>query len=170
MPSHTDTDVAVDLYVAAYADPDAARGDWDALKQLAKDDLIKVDGLILVSRRTDGKIHVDDDFHETRKGAGWGAVGGAVIGLIFPPSLLAGAVVGAGIGAGVGGLKSHGTKAAIKADVEETLPLNSSGIVAVFEEQWEDDVDKALSNATAVTKEKVDKGSAEDVKAAVKPS
>jgi Predicted membrane protein len=75
----------VDLYIAAYPDPDMAREDWDTLKQLAKDDMIKVDGLILVSRRSDGKIHVDDDFHETRKGAKWGAVGGAVVGLIFPP-------------------------------------------------------------------------------------
>src|SRR5207249_3138138 len=77
----------VDLYIAAYPDPDAAREDWDALKQLAKDDMIKVDGLILVSRRADGKIHVEDDFHETRKGAKWGAVGGAVVGVIFPPAL-----------------------------------------------------------------------------------
>jgi hypothetical protein len=29
-------------------DPNAARGDWDGIKELAKDDLIKVDGLILV--------------------------------------------------------------------------------------------------------------------------
>jgi hypothetical protein len=28
--------------------------------------------LILVSRSADGKIRVDDDFHETRKGAKWG--------------------------------------------------------------------------------------------------
>ena len=102
------TDAPVDLYIAAYADPDAARGDWDAIKQLAKDDVIKVDGLILVSRRDDGKIHVDDDFHEARKGATWGAVGGAVVGLIFPPALLASAAVGAGIGAGAGALVSHG--------------------------------------------------------------
>ena len=67
--------------------------------------MIKVDGLILLSRRSDGKIHVDDDFHTARKGAGWGAVGGAVIGLIFPPTLLAGALVGAGVGAGVGGAR-----------------------------------------------------------------
>src|SRR6476620_302124 len=106
----------VDLYIAAYPDPDMAREDWDTLKQLAKDDVIKVDGLILVSRRSDGKIHVDDDFHEARKGAAWGAVGGAVIGLIFPPTLLAGAVVGAGVGAGAGALLSHGQKAEIKAD------------------------------------------------------
>ena len=159
------TDAPVDLYIAAYGDPDAARADWDGIKQLAEDDVIKVDGLILVSRRDDGKIYVDDDFHETRKGATWGAVGGAVIGLIFPPALLASAAVGAGIGAGAGALVSHARKEEIKADVEDTLPLNSSGIVAVFEERWEDDIDRALSNASKVTKEKVDADSAEQVKA-----
>ena len=154
------------LYIAAYPDRDMAREDCDTLKQLAKDDMIKVDGLILVSRRSDGKIHVDDDFHETRKGAKWGAVGGAVVGLIFPPALIASAAVGAGVGAGIGGLVSHGQKEQIKADVDDVLPLNSSGIVAVFEEQWEDDIDSALSNAKKVTKEKVDRDSAEEVKAA----
>ena len=162
----TKTDAPVDLYIAAYADPDAARADWDDIKQLATDDAIKVDGLILVSRRTDGKIHVDDDFHTAAKGAAWGAVGGAVIGLIFPPALLASAAVGAGLGAGVGGLVSHAQKAEIKADVEQTLPLNSSGIVAMFEPQWENAVDKTLSNASNVTKEQVDADSAGEVKAA----
>jgi uncharacterized membrane protein len=160
------TETPVDLYIATYPDPDAARGDWETLKQLAKDDLIKVDGLILVSRRSDGKIHVDDDFHETAKGAKWGAVGGAVVGLIFPPALLASAAVGAGIGAGAGALVSHAQKEEIKADVDETLPVNSSGIVAIFEEQWADDIDKALANAGNVTKEEVDRDSADQVKAA----
>ena len=160
------TDAPVDLYIAAYDDPDAARGDWKTIKELAKNDTIKVDGLILVSRRADGKIHVDDDFHETRNGATWGAVGGAVVGLIFPPALLASAAVGAGIGAGAGALVSHAQKEEIKADVDETLPVNSSGIVAVFEEQWEGDIEKALSKASNVTKEKVDSDSADQVKAA----
>ena len=160
------TDAPVDLYIAAYPDPTAAQADWAAIKQLAKDDVINVDGLILVSRRADGKIHVDDDFHETRKGATWGAVGGAVVGLIFPPAILASAAVGAGIGAGAGALVSHGRKEEIKADVEDTLPLDSSGIVALFEEQWEDDIDKALSKASNVTKEKVDPDSADKVKTA----
>ena len=159
------SDTPVDLYIAAYSDQDAARGDWDAIKQLANDDVIKVDGLILVSRGGDGNIKVDDDFHLARKGAIWGAVGGAVIGLIFPPSLLAGAVVGAGVGAGTGGLVSHHEKKEIKADVEETLPINSSGIVAIFEERWADDIANALPNASKVTKEKVDKDSADQVKA-----
>jgi uncharacterized membrane protein len=166
----TDAGHPVDLYIAAYNDPDAARADWDAIKELARDDLIKVDGLILVSRRNDGKIHVDDNFHETAKGAAWGAVGGAVVGLIFPPSLLAGALVGAGLGAGAGALLSAAEKAEIKAEVEDTLPLNSSGIVAIFEETWADDIDKALSKASKVTKEKVDRESADQVKAAASES
>lgn len=164
MSAEPPTTAPVDLYVAAYTTPDAARADWDAIKQLAKDDVIAVDGLILVSRDGDGKIHVEDDAHEAAKGAKWGVVGGIVVGLIFPPSLLAGAVLGAGVGAGIGGLKSYKGKAAIKADVENTLPLNSSGIVAVFEERWEPDVDSALGNATAVAKEKIDRESAEEVK------
>lgn len=160
------TDAPVDLYIAAYDDPNAARGDWDTIKDLAKEDTIKVDGLILVSRTDDGKIKVDDDFHETRKGAAWGAVGGAIVGIIFPPAILATAAIGAGIGAGTGALVLHGRKEEIKADVDDTLPLNSSGIVALFEEQWEGDIDKALSNASNVTKEKVDSDSADQVKSA----
>jgi uncharacterized membrane protein len=160
------TNAPVDLYIAAYLDPDGARGDWDAIKQLAADDVIKVDGLVLVSRGSDGKIHVDDDFHTAAKGAAWGAVGGAIVGLIFPPSLLASAAVGAGVGLGAGGLRSHRDKKAIKADVEDTLPLNSSGIVALFEEQWAADVEKALSHAEQVMKHEVDRDSATQVKTA----
>ncbi|WIX83519.1 DUF1269 domain-containing protein [Amycolatopsis carbonis] len=164
MASHKDA--PVDLYIAAYSDPDTARGDWSAIKQLAHEDVIKVKGLILVSRRADGKIHVDDDFHTTRKGATWGAVGGAVVGLIFPPTLLAGALVGVGLGGGIGGLLSHAEKKAIKAEVEDTLPPDSSGIVALFEERWVVEVDEALLHAAKVTKEMVDSESAEQVTAA----
>jgi uncharacterized membrane protein len=164
--SHHDSDAPVDLYIAAYDDPDAAKDDWDAIKDLAHEGTIKVDGLVLVSRRADGKIHVDDNLHTTAKGATWGAVGGLVLGAIFPPTLLAGALVGAGVGAGTGALISHGDKEEIKADVEDVLPVNTSGIVAVFEEQWADDIEKSLSKASNVTKKQVDGDSVDQVKAA----
>ena len=102
-----------------------------------------------------------------RKGSILGAVGGLVVGLIFPPALLASGLVGAGLGAGAGSLISHHEKNEIKAEVEGFLPPGSSGIVAVFEERWGDSVDRALMNADAVKKEKIDRESAEQVKAAV---
>ena len=51
----SDTDAPVFLYIAAYADPDAAQGDWDAIKELAKEKTITVDGLVLVSRAPTGR-------------------------------------------------------------------------------------------------------------------
>ena len=164
------SDAPVDLYIAVYDDADAAQADWDAIKELVKEDVITLDGLVLVSRGDDEKIHVDDTFHETRKGAVIGAVGGLVVGLIFPPAFLASGVVGAGIGAGVGGLVSHHEKKEIKEEVEDVLPPNSSAIVALFEERWVEDVEKALANSDKVTKHEVDRESADEVKAAAESS
>ena len=159
------SEVPVDLYIAAYSDPSAAQEDWDDIKQLARDDVITVDGLVLVSRDADGKIDVKDNANDVGRGAAIGAVGGAVIGLIFPPAFLASALVGGGIGAGAGAIRDRREKKEIKADVEDVLPPNSSGIVALFEERWVGDVDKALSQADNVSKHEVDSESAEDVKA-----
>ena len=155
----------IDLYIAAYSDPDAARADWDGLKQLARDRVITVDAMVLVRRDADGKIDVEDNGHEVGVGATLGVVGGAIIGLIFPPSLLASAVVGGGIGAGAGALLDHHLKSEIKADVEDSLPPNSSGIVAVFEERWVTEIEKQLRNAAKVEKHQVDPDSVESVKA-----
>jgi uncharacterized membrane protein len=157
-------EVPVDLYIAAYSDPSAAQEDWDTIKQLARDKVITVDGLVLVSRDAEGTIDVKDNAHDVGRGAAIGAVGGAIVGLIFPPAFLASAVVGAGIGAGTGAIVDRRQKKEIKADVEEVLPPGSSGIVALFEERWVADVEKALTRADKVTKHEVDSESAEEVK------
>ena len=136
----SESDTPLDLYIAAYADPDAAQADWDAIKGLAKDDTIKVDGLVLISRGSDGKIDVKDDFHTIGHAAAWGAGAGLLIGLIFPPAFLASGLVGAGVGAGIGGLVSHAEKSEIKDEVADDVPPGSSAIVALFEERWATDV------------------------------
>ena len=161
-----ESDAPLDLYIAAYSDPDAAQADWDEIKGLAADKTIKIDGLTLVRRDTDGKIDVKDNAHTVGHGAAWGAGAGLLVGLIFPPALLASGLVGAGVGAGIGGLLSHAEKSDIKDEVADDLPPGSSGIVALFEEQWGADVDKALAKANNVSEHKVDKDSAEKAKAA----
>jgi uncharacterized membrane protein len=164
----SDSDTPVDLYIASYASRAAAQADWDAIRRLVSDHVIRVDGLILVSRSMEGKIRVDDNAHEAGKGAAWGAVGGALVGVLFPPTLLVGALVGAGAGLGVGGLVSHEKKAEIKADVESVLPVGGSGIVAMFDTQWATNVEDALSNSSNLTRQQVDPDSAQQVKDAVK--
>ncbi len=159
-------DAPVDLYIAAYDDPEAARADWDAIKKLAGENVIAVEALMLVSRDAEGKIEVEDSAHDVAVGTTVGAVGGLVVGLIFPPALLVSGVVGGVIGAGLGGLLSHHEKQEIKAEVEDVLPPGSSGIVALFDERWASHVDRALGQASDISKHEVDRGSVEQVKAA----
>jgi len=156
----------VDLYIAAYSDPDAAQADWDDIKQLASDKTISVEGLVLVRRDADGKIDVEDNAHTVGHGTAWGAGAGLLVGLIFPPALLASGLVGAAAGAGIGGLVSHSEKSEIKNEVEDDVPPDSSAIVALFEERWEPEIEKALPKASKVSKHQVDKQSAEKAKAA----
>jgi uncharacterized membrane protein len=158
------SDAPVDLYIAAYSDPAAAQQDWDDIKELAREKVITIDGLLLVRRGEDGNVEVKDNASDVGRGAVLGAVGGAIIGLIFPPAILASAAVGAGIGAGGGAILDHHHKTEIKEDIEEVLPPGSSGIVALFEERWVEDVDKALTKADKVSKHEVDSESAKQVK------
>jgi uncharacterized membrane protein len=144
-----------DLYVAAYGDSAGAEAAWNALKQLVADDVIEVEALALVNRDSDndGKIHVKDTSRETGVGATIGAVGGALVGLIFPPALLASAAVGAGLGAGAGTVVDRVGKRKIKADVEWAVPRGGSGVVVVFDEKWVAEVEKALAGAERITRD-----------------
>ena len=164
------TDVPVDLYIAAYDDPDAAQADFDALKELVKGGVIFMDVAVLVSRDAEGKITVKENAHEVAKGGMVGALGGFVLGLIFPAGVIAATVVGGAAGAGIGGLMSHHREREIKKDIEDVLPPDSSGIVAIFDEVWVAQVEKALAKAAKIDKEKVDKESVEQAKKAAESS
>jgi uncharacterized membrane protein len=161
-----DSDVPVDLYIAAYDDADAAQEDFDALKELVKDGVIFMDVAVLVSRDAEGKLTVKENAHEVAKGGMVGALGGLVLGLIFPAGVIAATVVGGAAGAGIGGLMSHHREHEIKKEIEDVLPPDSSGIIAIFDEVWVEQVEKALAKAEKVDKEKIDKESVEKAKEA----
>jgi len=157
----SENDGPVDLYVAAYSDPDAAQDDWNDIKELATKKLITVEALLLVSREADGKVREKDNAHRVGVGTVLGAAGGFLIGLIFPPALVASTTVGAGAGAGVAGLVSHHDKKEIKAEVANDLPPGSSGIVVLLDERWVAEAERSLSKADNVSKHEVDRSSVE---------
>jgi uncharacterized membrane protein len=162
------TDVPVDLYIAAYDDPDAAKEDFEDLKALVKEGLIFVDVAVLVRRGDDGKIDVQENAHEVAKGAIVGAAAGFLIGLIFPPALIASTVVTGAAGAGIGELMSVHRERKIEKDLEDVLPVGSSGIIAVFDEVWVAQVEKALQKASKVDKDQVDRGDVDAIKESAK--
>jgi uncharacterized membrane protein len=154
------------LYIAAYDDVDGAQQDFDALKELVRAGAIFVDVAVLVSRDDDGKISVKENAHEVAGGSMVGAAAGFVIGLIFPPGLIAATVVGGGAGAGVGKLVSHHRGSEIKKDIQQVLPAGSSGIITIVDVTLKPKVEEALSKASKVDEEEVDAKSVEQAKEA----
>ena len=96
----------------------------------------------VVTKDDSGKVHVNKDETSTRHGAWGGAAAGAVVGILFPPSLIGSAIVGAGIG-GVGG---HLWKGMSRADVKEFGELIDAGeacLLVVGESTIQAAIDKA---------------------------
>ena len=161
-------DAPIDLYIAAYDDPAAAKQDYDDLKKLQHGGYIFIDGAVLVSRELDGKLTVKETGdHDVFKGTAWGIAGGFVVGLFAPP-LLAATVVGAVAGGVIGKLTKTHQEHGIAKDVEETITPGTSGVVAVFEEIWVEEVETALARATRKAVKQVDREQAKELKVALK--
>jgi hypothetical protein len=60
-------DAPVDVYVAAYADSDAAEADWDFIRGLVEAKVLSVKALVLIRRDKHGRIHIKDDAHDASR-------------------------------------------------------------------------------------------------------
>lgn len=158
------SDAPIDLYIAGYSDPGAAKEDFDALKEAQREGIVFIDGAILVSRDADGTMHVKEagDAH-VFKGTSVGVAGGLVVGLFAPP-LLGAMVVGGAVGGLIGKLAKHHEEKGIAKDVEDVVPPGTSGVVAVFEEVWVDEVERQLAKAERKAVKEADKQTADEVK------
>src|SRR5699024_10671171 len=82
----------------------------------------------VVTKDDNGKIHVNKDETSTRKGAWWGLAAGGVLGVLFPPSIIASAAV---LGA-AGGLAGHLRGGLSRAAVKELGELSRAGQAALL--------------------------------------
>ena len=133
---------AVFIYVGTYPSEAAARADYDVVKDLHASGAVGTYDAAVVTKDDAGKVHVNKDEMATRHGAWGGAAAGAVVGILFPPSLVAGAAVGAAAG-GVGG---HLWRGMSRADVKEFGDIIDDGqaaLVIVGESKVEQAVEKA---------------------------
>jgi uncharacterized membrane protein len=160
-------DVPLDLYIAGYSDPTAAKIDFDALKKAQRDGIVMIDGAILVARDADGTMHVKEaGDHDVFKGATIGVAGGLVLGLFAPP-LLGAMVVGGLIGGVIGKLAKHHQEKGIEKDLEDVVPPGTSGVVAVFEEVWVAEVERQLAKAQRKAVKEADKQTTKELKSAL---
>ena len=134
------------IFVATYGNEDDAQADYEVIKELYAADAIGNFDAAVIRKDADGKVHVNKDETATRKGAWGGAAVGAVVGILFPPSILA----TAGVGALAGGLGGHFLKGLSRKEVKELGEQLDSGEVALLvvgDWQLDKAIDKAFSRA-----------------------
>jgi uncharacterized membrane protein len=154
-----------DVMIAAYLFEDLAKKDFDEVVRLAEDKMITIEGVVLVQKDTDGEIHVSETGdHLGRKGMKIGGGAGLVVGLFAPP-LLAATVVGAAAGGVIAKFAKHRVQSGIAEKMDDALPNGSGGVIAVYDTEGADAVDKALANAVKKSVAQIDGTSAEDLKA-----
>ena len=93
---------SVFVYIGTYPSEAAARADYNIIKDLHAAGGIGTYDASVVTKEADGKVHVNKDETSTRHGAWGGAAVGAVVGIIFPPAIIATTAAGAAVG-GVSG-------------------------------------------------------------------
>src|SRR5213592_4159449 len=136
------SDEQKDVLIAAYLFEDLAERDFEAVLTLAADKAITVEGVVLVRKDADGDMHVSETGdHLGRRGAKLGGGAGLVVGLLAPP-LLAATAVGAAAGAVVGRFAKHRVESGIGEKMDAALPPGSGGVIAVYDSDGAEAVDK----------------------------
>lgn len=158
------TDYQYAVIVAAFDDIESAKAAYEALEVAESEKELDIEGVLVVKTDDKGKIKVQEmTDHSTKTGVKWGAVGGVVLGIIFPPSIIAGAV-GVGVVGGIlGKIRNVAHRSQVSDLLAGTLGPDQSGIVALVKATDVDATKAAMPAAEKVRTAGVDDATAKEV-------
>ncbi len=158
------SDGAHSLIIARFKTMDEALEARQTLTELERTTSYKVDGVMIASCDADGKIHLGEvTEHSTKTGLKWGVVGGVLLGIVFPPTIIAGAVGGGAIGAVLGKVRNTLNRGGLADDLAQVMKPNTAGIMALVEDTAVVEIQKALDQADEIVTKAIDKQLAADI-------
>jgi uncharacterized membrane protein len=120
-------------FAASYRDMSAAKADFDAVTQAHHAKTIGKFQAAIFTKEADGKVKIVNTTSTTRTtGAKWGTAVGALVGVLFPPTLVVDLVAGGTLGALSGNLVKGWGADEIKR-MGEALDQCDVGVVAIVE-------------------------------------
>ena len=130
------TDNPVEVFIAAFGNETQAGVALKDFKMMNREGSIDLIDAVVLVRKTDGKVHFEETADPSgKKWAKRGAIAGGLVGLIFPPSIIAGAVIG-GAGGGIWGkIRDKGFKDEDLKAIGESLDPGTSAIIAIAEDR-----------------------------------
>jgi uncharacterized membrane protein len=143
------------VYAAVYSDRADADADYETLLELHSADLVGSYDVALMYKDEAGKVHVTKHEKPTQHGAWTGAAVGALVGIIFPPSIIGAAVVGAAAGGGLGHVLGGMSRGDAK-ELGEQLAAGQAALIVIGRSRIQEQLDKALSRAQKSEERQID--------------
>ena len=154
-------DRPVFLYAAVYDDVAHAEADYQTVFDLHAAKAIGTFDAAVIEKEDD-KVHVHKREKPTQHGA-WTGIGvGALVGILFPPSIIGSAIVGGAAG-GVAGHLWRGMSRSDLKDLGEGLDDGNAALIVMGESKIDEEIQKAATHARKVLQKQVNADSA-DVK------
>lgn len=158
------TDGAYAVIVGVFANTTDAEAAYNQLVEIERASALRIDGVVVASCDADGKVHLGKvTEHSTKTGLTWGVVGGVALGLLFPPTVLAGAVGGGALGAAIGKVRNVANRSGLADQLEGVMRPDTSGVVALVEDTAVVEIQRALAKADQIVTQAVDKQIAAEI-------
>ena len=103
------------VFVGTYPDAEGAESDYEVVKELHSTGVVGTYDAAVVDKDDEGKVHVHKHEKPTQHGAWSGLAVGALLGILFPPGIIAGGIVGAAAGGTIAHTAGDATAAGLLA-------------------------------------------------------
>jgi uncharacterized membrane protein len=164
----TSSSSTVELFIASFNGEQGAGTslkDFQAAERAGSIELI--DAAVIVHTKDD-KVKFEETADPSgKKWAKRGAIAGGVVGLIFPPSIIAGAVVGGGAGGIWGKVRDKGFKDEDLRSIGDSIPPGSSAIIAIAEDRVIEQLENGIEGYQKIARHTVNADAAAAVIATV---
>src|SRR5262249_34984813 len=125
----------IQVFIASFDNEYQAKQVLDDFKSMHREGSIDLIDAAVIVRKADGKVHYEETADPSgKKWAKRGAIAGGLVGLIFPPTIIASAVIGGGAGGIWGKIRGKGFKDEDLKAIGEELEPGSSAIIAIAED------------------------------------